>query len=333
MKKILVTGGSGFIGTNLINFLNKKRFILTNLDKQSIVSTPEKFKNKNNNYKFHKINIKNIKKIRPILLGNYDIIIHLAAESHVDRSIDDPKSFFQENINSTLEFYNEITKLVKKGKINKPNIIHISTDEVYGSVKNGRSKENSKIFSSSPYSASKASSENIAQFYMETYSLNICILRITNNFGPFQFPEKFIPKIILRSFDKKKIPIYGNGKNIREWIYVEDTCKAIYLIIKNFKNKEIFNIGSNQRLQNNKVSKIIIDQLKYSKKNLIFVKDRPGHDLRYALDSEYFRKKFKWKNKYSFNTGIKKTILWYKNNKTWLKEIKKKYKDKRLGEL
>ena len=333
MKKILVTGGSGFIGTNLINFLNKKRFILTNLDKQSIVSTPEKFKNKNNKYKFHKINIKNIKKIRPILLGNYDIIIHLAAESHVDRSIDDPKSFFQENINSTLEFYNEITELVKKGKINKPNIIHISTDEVYGSIKNGRSKENSKIFSSSPYSASKASSENIAQFYMETYSLNICILRITNNFGPFQFPEKFIPKIILRSFDKKKIPIYGNGKNIREWIYVEDTCKAIYLIIKNFKNKEIFNIGSNERLQNNKVSKIIIDQLKYSKKNLIFVKDRPGHDLRYALDSEYFRKKFKWKNKYSFNTGIKKAILWYKNNKTWLKEIKKKYKDKRLGEL
>ena len=230
-------------------------------------------------------------------------------------------------------FYNEINNLVKKNKIRKPNIIHISTDEVYGSVKKGESKENSKIFTSSPYSASKASSENIAQFYLETYGLNICILRITNNFGPFQFPEKLIPKIILRAFDKKKIPIYGKGKNIREWIYVEDTCEAIYLIIKNFQTKEVFNIGSNQRLDNLMVSKTILKQLKYSNKNLIFVKDRPGHDLRYALNSTSFRKRYKWRNKHSFNKGIKKTISWYKNNESWLNEIKKKYKDKRLGSL
>ena len=333
MKNILITGGSGFIGTNLVNYLNKKNFYITNLDKQSLVSTPEKFKKKLTRYKFYKININNVKKIRPILLKNYDAIIHLAAESHVDRSIDSPKNFFFENVNSTINFYNEINNLVKKNKIKKPNIIHISTDEVYGSVKEGESKENSKIFTSSPYSASKASSENIAQFYSETYDLNICILRITNNFGPFQHPEKFIPKIILRVFDNKKIPIYGKGKNIREWIYVEDTCEAIYLVLKNFKNKEVLNIGSNQRLNNLKVSKIILDRLKYSNKNLIFIKDRPGHDLRYALDSTIFRKKFKWTNKYNFNTGIKKTISWYKNNKDWLNEIKKKYKDKRLGSI
>ena len=183
------------------------------------------------------------------------------------------------------------------------------------------------IFTSSPYSASKASSENIAQFYLETYGLNICILRITNNYGPFQFPEKFIPKIILRVFDKKSI--YGKGNNIKEWIYVEDTCEAIYLLLKNFKNKKILNIGSNQRLNNLAVSEIILKQLAYSKKNLIFVKDRPGHDLRYALNSTNFRKKFKWKNKHNFKTGIRKTINWYKNNKIWLNEIKKKYKDKK----
>ncbi len=333
MKNILITGGSGFIGTNLVNYLNRKNFSITNLDKQSIVSTPEKFKQETTKYKFYKVNIDNIKKIRPILLKNYNTIIHLAAESHVDRSIDNPKNFYLGNINSTINFYNEINNLVKKNKIKKPNIIHISTDEVYGSVKKGNTKENSKIFTSSPYSASKASSENIAQFYLETYGLNICILRITNNFGPFQFPEKLIPKIILRAFDKKKIPIYGKGKNIREWIYVEDTCEAIYLIIKNFQNKEVFNIGSNIRLDNLMVSKIILKQLKYSNKNLIFVKDRPGHDLRYALNSTSFRKRYKWRNKHSFNKGIKKTISWYKNNKSWLSEIKKKYKDKRLGSL
>ena len=165
MKNILITGGSGFIGTNLVNYLNKKNFSITNIDKQSVVSTPEKFKTKTNRYKFYKANINNIKKIRRILLNNYNTIIHLAAESHVDRSIDSPKKFFLENINSTINFYNEINNLVKKNVIKKPNIIHISTDEVYGSVKKGASKEKSMIFTSSPYSASKAS-RNIRFKYM-----------------------------------------------------------------------------------------------------------------------------------------------------------------------
>ena len=216
MKNILVTGGSGFIGTNLINFLLKKKYKITNVDKYSKISTPEKFKIKSKYYNFYKFNIANNKKIQNVLLKNFDTIIHLAAESHVDRSIDAPKKFFLKNVTSTLNFYDSIRELLKDKKIKRPKIIHVSTDEVYGSIKKGFSKEKSKIYSSSPYSASKAASENIAQFYMETYNLNISILRISNNYGPFQFPEKFIPKIILKIFNKKNIPLYGNGKNIRE---------------------------------------------------------------------------------------------------------------------
>ena len=333
MKNILITGGSGFIGTNLINFLLQKNYRITNVDKFSKISTPEKFKIKSNHYKFCKFNISNNKKIQNILLKNFDTIIHLAAESHVDRSIDEPKKFFLENVSSTLNFYDSIRKLVKEKKITKPKIIHISTDEVYGSVTKGFSNEKSKIYSSSPYSASKAASENIAQFYMETFNLNISILRICNNYGPFQFPEKFIPKIILRIFRKKNIPLYGNGKNIREWLYVEDTCEAIYLLIKNFRNKKIFNIGSSERLTNKDVIVSIFKICKYPKNKIILVKDRPGHDLRYALDSSSFKKTFNWKPKNNFKQGINKTIFWYKKNHKWIHDITKKYNDFRLGKI
>ena len=331
MKKILVTGGSGFIGTNLVNFLLKKKNKVTNIDKLSNLSTPERFKNKSDNYSFHKFNISNEKKLKTVLLKNFDTVVHLAAESHVDRSIDTPKKFFLENTKSTIFFYDQIKSLVVNRKIKSPNIIHISTDEVYGSVKKGSSKENSKIYTSSPYSASKASSENIAQFYTETFKLKICILRITNNYGPFQFPEKFVPKTILRIFEKKKIPLYGNGLNIREWMYVEDTCVAINILINKFKNKKIYNIGSNERLNNLSVLHKMFEKLNYKKNMISLVKDRPGHDFRYALNSDLFRKEFNWKSINDFNSGINKTIEWYKTNHSWVNEIKKKYKDYRLG--
>lgn len=331
MEKILITGGSGFIGTNLINFLLQKNYKITNVDKYSKISTPEKFKIKSNHYKFCKFNIANNKKIQNILLTNFDTIIHLAAESHVDRSIDEPKKFFFENVSSTLNFYDTIRKLLKEEKIKQPKIIHISTDEVYGSVAKGLSNEKSKIFSSSPYSASKAASENIAQFYMKTFDLNISILRISNNYGPFQFPEKFIPKTILRIFKKKNIPLYGDGKNIREWLYVEDTCEAIYLLIKNFVSNKIFNIGSSEKLSNKDVIVSIFKICKYPMSKVDFVKDRPGHDFRYALDSNSFKKTFNWKPKNNFKQGIKKTIIWYKKNHKWINDITKKYNDSRLG--
>ena len=332
MKKILVTGGSGFIGTNLVKFLIKKKFFVFNIDKISKISTPERFKGKSNSYYFKKLNLKDNKKLNQILVKyKFDFILHLAAESHVDRSIDKPKKFFFENINSTFNLYNEINNCVKLKKIHSPKILHISTDEVYGSIKSGFSSEESSIFTSSPYSSSKAASENIAQSYMKTFNLNICILRITNNYGPFQFPEKFIPKSILKIFSNKKIPLYSKGENVREWIHVDDTCEAIYKTINNFKGHQIFNIGSEERLKNIEVLNIIINELNYSKKNIKFVNDRPGHDFRYALNSRKFKKVYKWKPKIKFKNGIRRTIKWYKNNNKWLSYINTKYNDVRLG--
>ena len=332
MKKVLITGGSGFIGSNLIEFLLKKKIKVFNIDKISKISTPEKFKPKSKNYFFKKFNLNKKSELKKLInKENFDFIIHLAAESHVDRSIDSPKKFFLSNITSSVNLYDVIKILIVKKKIKKPKIIHISTDEVYGSVPFGSSLETSKIFTSSPYSSSKAASENFAQAYMETFNLDICILRITNNYGPYQFPEKFLPKSIFNIINKKKIPLYGKGENVREWMYVTDTCEAIYKVIQNFKNKQIFNIGSSERYSNIKVLKILFQQLKYSTKNIKYVRDRPGHDFRYALNSNKFKKTFKWKPKVRLYDGIIKTIIWYKKNKEWIIEINKKYKDKRLG--
>ena len=227
----------------------------------------------------------------------------------------------------------QLKTYLKKKKIKKPKIIHISTDEVYGSVPFGSSIETSKIFTSSPYSGSKAASENFAQAYMETFNLDVCILRITNNYGPYQFPEKFLPKSILNIFNNQKISLYGKGENIREWIYVTDTCEAIYKVIQDFKNKQTFNIGSSQRYSNINILKILCKSLKYSPKNIKYVKDRPGHDLRYALNSDKFKKTFKWKPKVNLKDGINKTIIWFRKNNNWIKEINKKYNDKRLGKI
>ena len=333
MKNILITGGSGFIGTNLINYLLKKKNKILNIDKLSYASTPENFRKKNKNYQFYHFNLNNKKKLTQVLKKKIKTIIHMAAESHVDRSIDNPKKFFKENINSTLNLYGSIAELVKKKKINSPNIIHISTDEVYGSIFKGSFKETSTLSPSSPYSASKASSDHIAEAFSKTFNLKICILRLTNNYGPFQFPEKFIPTIITRILNKKKIPLYGNGLNEREWIFVEDSCRAIEKIINKFINNKIYNIGSGIRLKNYKVIKKILRKFRVKNFNeyILNVKDRPGHDLRYALNSKSFFKEYKWKPQNTFKQGIEKTINWYKNNQLWLNYCEKKYKGNRLG--
>jgi dTDP-glucose 4,6-dehydratase len=333
MKNILITGGSGFIGTNLINYLLKKKNKILNIDKLSYASTPENFRKKNKNYQFYHFNLNNKKKLTQVLKKKVNTIVHMAAESHVDRSIDNPKKFFKENINSTLNFYSSIAELVKKKKINSPNIIHISTDEVYGSIFKGSFKETSTLSPSSPYSASKASSDHIAEAFSKTFNLKICILRLTNNYGPFQFPEKFIPTIITKILNRKKIPLYGNGLNEREWIFVEDSCRAIEKIINKFISNKIYNIGSGVRLKNYKVIKKILHKFRVKNFNeyILNVKDRPGHDLRYALNSKSFFKKYKWKPQNTFEQGIEKTINWYKNNQLWLNYCEKKYKGNRLG--
>ena len=333
MKKILITGGSGFIGTNLVNYLIQKKYNITNIDKLSYASTPEIFRKKKKNYSFYNFNINNKKKLEKILLKKFNTIIHLAAESHVDRSIDNPKKFFEENAISTLNLYSSILELTKKNKISSPNIIHISTDEVYGSINKSSFKENSKLSPSSPYSASKAACDHIAESFLKTYNLKICILRLTNNYGPFQFPEKFIPTIITKILKNKKIPLYGKGQNEREWIFVEDSCKAIEKVMNRFINNKIYNIGSGIRLKNYEVIRKILNKFKIKDFNnhIVNVKDRPGHDLRYALNSEMFFKTYHWKTQNTFEKGIEKTINWYKNNQLWLNYCEKKYKGNRLG--
>jgi dTDP-glucose 4,6-dehydratase len=333
MTNILITGGSGFIGTNLINYLLKKKKKIVNIDKLSYASTPENFRKKNKNYQFYHFNLNNKKKLTQVLKKNFTTIIHMAAESHVDRSIDNPKKFFKENINSTLNLYSSIAELVKKKRITNPNILHISTDEVYGSILKGSFKETSTLSPSSPYSASKASSDHIAEAFSKTFNLKICILRLTNNYGPFQFPEKFIPTIITKILNREKIPLYGSGLNEREWIFVEDSCRAIEKIINKFIYNKIYNVGSGARLKNYKVIKKILQEFRIKKFSgyILNVKDRPGHDLRYALNSKSFFKKYKWKPKNTFKQGIEKTINWYKNNQLWLNYCKKKYKGNRLG--
>ncbi len=340
MKKILVTGGSGFIGTNFINFLlHKKKFKVFNIDKLSIVSTPEKFKIDcdNKNYKFYKLNLLNEKKLEKLIYSikpNY--IFNFAAESHVDRSIDNPKLFIQTNIISSLNLFNIFRQFSKKNK--RSTLFHISTDEVFGPNFGKPSKENSPYFPSSPYSSSKASTDLIAISFIETYKTPIKILNLCNNFGPYQYLEKFIPTIIFNLINNKKVPVYGNGKNLREWIYINDSCRAIFSLIK-YKGKiKRFNIGTNLRINNLNLTDKIFKILKHkkltkldNKKYFEFVKDRPGHDLRYALNSKIFYNNTNFKLNDNLTSGLIKTIDWYLKNKNWTKHVRKKYINKRIG--
>jgi dTDP-glucose 4,6-dehydratase len=339
MKKILITGGSGFIGSNLINYLIKKNYKIYNLDKLSKVSTPEKFKTLRNkkNYKFYKVNLLNKKKVEKIFYQiKPDLIINFAAESHVDRSIDDPSFFLKNNILVSINLFEIFKNFSKSYK--KSIFFHISTDEVFGSILKGSSAENARYNPSSPYASSKASADLIAISFIKTYKLPIKILNLCNNFGPYQFLEKYIPTVIFNLINNNKAPIYGNGKNIREWIFVQDTCEAIYKILKIHKKYERLNVGSSFRLNNIQLASIIFNILKekkltsLNKKNFIeFIKDRPGHDTRYSINSNLFYKKTKFKIKYEIKTGIKKTIEWYLTNKKWVNFQKNRHSNKRIG--
>ncbi len=315
MKKIIVTGGLGFIGSNLINILKDKYFII-NIDKVSYASNFNNIDPNIKNYKFYKQDINNKIFIKNILNKfNPSIIFNVAAETHVDRSIDGPKKFIESNI---LGVFNLLESI--KDYKNKIKLIHISTDEVYGDIKkNYKSKEEDAYNPSSPYSASKASGDFLIKSYIRTYKVPAIITNCCNNFGPNQYPEKLIPTIIYNILNKKPIPIYGKGKNIREWIYVKDHCDAIITIAKKGIIGENYNIGSGIVLNNIQIAKRIISTFKkiILNKNIEskihLVKDRPGHDLRYCLDSSKIRNKLKWKCKSSFNQRLNETIIWYIN--------------------
>ena len=339
MNKIVVTGGLGFIGSNLVDLLIKNGFFVINIDKISYASNfynTLDFKN-NKNYKFFKLDINNKSKLLKIFKKYKPIgIFNLAAETHVDRSIDTPVQFINSNILGTFNLLEAFKKYSKKNK--KYKLIHISTDEVYGDILKGRTKENYPYSPSSPYAASKASSDHIVFSYIKTFGIKAIITNCSNNYGPKQHPEKLIPKMIYNIINNKPLPIYGNGKNSREWIYVEDHCEALIKIFKSGKIGETYNIGSNKNLNNIEICKSL---LKIAKKNIKiakkvkikFIKDRPGHDKRYALDSSKLIKKLKWKTKINFLDGINKTFIWYLNNKKYYRSLNKKDINKRLGNI
>jgi dTDP-glucose 4,6-dehydratase len=337
-KKILITGGSGFIGTNLVNYLSKKKHIIINIDYQSYASTKEDFKKikYKKKYFFYKLNLYNKNKIKFILNKHQpDYIIHLAAQSHVDRSIESPGNFIFNNIKSIINFLNAI-KEYQSEQNKKIKIINISTDEVYGSIKKGSASENNTIITNSPYSASKASSDHIIQAYATTYNIKFMTLRLCNNYGPYQFIEKFIPNSIRKLVEGDQITIYGKGNNIREWIYVEDSCKIIEKMIYKFQSNETYNVGSGIEKKNIDIAKKIIE-IFYNKKNDIlkkieFVSDRPGHDFRYSINIKKLQKKINFKFT-PINVGLTKTLKWYLSNQNWFDLVKKKYSGKRLGRI
>tara|TARA_B100001057_G_scaffold497970_2_gene603614 strand:- start:546 stop:1568 length:1023 start_codon:yes stop_codon:yes gene_type:complete len=337
MKNIIVTGGNGFIGSNLINFLLNKKYFVINIDKNKYSKKSYLLKKKKHkNYKFYKIDINN-KKIFNILSAHKPIaIFNLAAETHVDRSIDSPKEFIHSNILGTFNILEQIRKYKKKYK-KKIKLIHVSTDEVFGDIKNtSRSNENSPYQPSSPYSASKASADHIIKSYARTYKIESVISNCCNNFGPGQFPEKLIPTLIFNILNNLPLPIYGKGKNSREWIHVKDHCSGLFKIFKKGKNGESYNIGSGINVSNLNLTKILLKivkkKIKIGKKVKIkFVKDRPGHDLRYALNSKKIKKKLKWRTSKSFKHGLEETFDWYLKNYNFFNFFSKKKFFKRLG--
>ena len=308
--KLLITGGLGFIGSNFILQVlkNNPNLKVTNVDAELHGSNKMNLSSilNNKNYKFVKGNITDKKLMEKLILEN-EIIVNFAAESFVDRSISDAKPFLDSNVNGVFTILEVIKKLKKK-------LIHISTDEVFGSLKNKSADEEYKFNPSSPYSATKASSELLINSYSLTYDCDCIITRCTNNYGPRQFYEKLIPKVIHLASQNKKIPIYGNGKNIRDWIYVKDHCKAIFEVLKKGKSGESYNISSNYELNNITIIEKILEIMGKSLDLIEFVEDRPGHDFRYSLDSSKISKQIGWKNETSFEEGINKTIKWYEEN-------------------
>ena len=333
MKKVIVTGGSGFIGSNLVKFLLKKKYFVINIDNSSYSANPYNLIEikKNRSYKYYKLDINNKDKIFKIFKKYKPIgIFNLAAETHVDRSIDNPKSFINSNILGVFNLLESIRKYLKNSN-NKIKLIHISTDEVFGDINKGkRSNEKFPYNPSSPYSASKASADHLIKSYIRTFKIPGIISNCCNNYGPNQFPEKFIPKLIYNIIKKKPLPIYGRGKNSREWIHVQDHCEALLKIFLKGKIGESYNIGTNQDIKNIDLAKKLLLMTK-SKVTIKYVKDSPGHDFRYALNSQKIRKQLKWKAKINLNKGLKDTFYWYLNNTKFFKSVSKKLYDKRLG--
>lgn len=317
--KSLVTGGAGFIGSNFIRYIldNNKDLQICNLDALKYGSNPANLKDfeGNDRYSFVKGDISDYALVSK-LIKDADTVINFAAETHVDRSISAPEAFLQSNVNGVFTILEALRKVNPSARL-----VHISTDEVYGDILNGSFKETDALRPSSPYSASKAAADVFVLGYARTYGLNASITRCTNNYGPYQFPEKLIPKTIIRAFLGLKIPIYGSGKNVRDWIHVVDHCRAVEAVLNSGRPGEIYNVSSDAEKTNLEVVRTILESLGKDERSMEFVEDRPGHDVRYSLDSSKLRRELGWKPEHSFELGILDTVRWYAENKEWWKVL------------
>jgi len=323
--KLMVTGGAGFIGSNFIRhmFNTYPEYQLINLDKLTYAGNLENLKDiadiagESGRYSFVRGDIADKALVESLLRDGVDAVINFAAESHVDRSIDDSKIFVDTNVVGTQVLLDACLKY----KLNR--YIQISTDEVYGSLgPTGKFSETTPLAPNSPYSASKTSADLFVRAYYETYGLNTLITRCSNNYGPYQFPEKLIPLFITNAYAGKALPLYGDGMNVRDWIFVTDHCKAIDLVLHSGKPGQVYNIGGNAEKNNTEITKTILKALDKPESLIKYVKDRPGHDRRYAIDDTKIKNELGWSREYDFESGMQETVNWYLENRSWWEKIK-----------
>ena len=320
MKKLIVTGGAGFIGSNFIRYMLKqyKDYKIINLDLltyagnlQNLIDVKD-----NPNYEFINMDIGNRDLVNKIVSQGIDYIINFAAESHVDKSIENPECFIKTNIEGT----QVLLDAAKNYQIKK--YVQISTDEVYGSLgKTGLFTEETSLETNSPYSASKASADLLTRAYYKTFNLPINITRCSNNYGPYQYPEKLIPLMITNAIEDKNLPVYGDGLQIRDWLHVKDHCRAIDRVLHKGKIGDVYNIGGNNEVTNIDIVKLLLKMLNKPESLIRYVQDRPGHDRRYAINSSKIRTELGWKPEYTLEKGIEETVQWYINNKEWWKNL------------
>lgn len=321
-KNILITGGAGFIGSNFVHYMLEQYvdYQIVNLDLLTYAGNLDNLKDVENNerYTFVRGDIGNYELVNHLVKTyKIDIIVNFAAESHVDRSITDPGVFVKTNVLGT----QNLLDVAKANNIEK--YLQVSTDEVYGSLgETGYFTETTPLAPNSPYSASKAGADMLVLAYAETFGMNVNITRCSNNYGPYHFPEKLIPLMVTNALEGKELPIYGNGKNVRDWLHVKDHCAAIDLVIHKGKSGEVYNVGGHNERTNNEIVHLIVDYLNVSKDIIKYVDDRLGHDLRYAIDPTKLERELGWKPQYTFDTGIVETIEWYLANREWWGKIK-----------
>lgn len=318
--RLLVTGGAGFIGSNFIRYMmSRYDYQLINLDNLTYAGNLENLDDVKDDprYAFVRGDIADLSCVKEIFSNKIDVLVNFAAESHVDRSIEDSSAFIRTNVEGT----RVLLEAARRYGVER--FVQISTDEVYGSLgPEGRFTEESPLNPSSPYSASKAAADLLAMAYFKTYNLPVIVTRCSNNYGPYQFPEKLIPLMITNALEDKPLPVYGDGLNVRDWLHVRDHCAALDLIMHRGKPGEIYNIGGNFERRNIEIVRLILKELGKPESLIAFVKDRPGHDRRYAIDAARLKKELNWRPSYTFEQGLKETIKWYCENKRWWQKIK-----------